>query len=102
MRQFDAYLNPSPTSQDIAPFLVVLSSHHLRNLTDVIVAPAIADATRVVGEVELEVEINGRPLVLVLSDLFSVSLSQLRKSAGSLAAHEDAIRRGLERLFTGF
>ncbi|WP_421738646.1 CcdB family protein [Caulobacter sp.] len=102
MRQFDAYLNPSATSRDIAPYLVVLSSHHLRDLTDVIVAPAISDATRAVGVVELLVELDGRPLVLVISDLFSVSSDQLRRRAGSLLPHEDEIRRALDRLFTGF
>jgi toxin CcdB len=102
LRQFDAYLNPSPESREIAPFLVVLSSHHLRGLEEVVVAPAVNDAERQVGGLEIGVEIQGRRLVLVVSELFSVTASRLRSRTESLAAHEDDIRRALDRLFTGF
>jgi toxin CcdB len=102
LRQFDAYLNPSPESREIAPFLVVLSSHHLRGLEEVVVAPAVNDAERQVGGLEIGVEIQGRRLVLVVSELFSVTASRLRSRTESFAAHEDDIRRALDRLFTGF
>lgn len=102
MRQFDAYTNPSPETRSIAPFLIVLSSHHLRNLSEVVVAPAVNDAARTVGDLEVGVEIAGEPLTLVVSELFSLSATTLRQRAGSLVEHEDAIRRALDRLFTGF
>lgn len=102
MRQFDAYTNPSPETRSIAPFLVVLSSHHLRGLSEVVVAPAVNDAERVVGDLEVGVEIAGEPLTLVISELFSLSAMALRQRASSLAQHDDAIRRALDRLFTGF
>ncbi len=102
MRQFDAYLNPSPESREVAPFLVVLSSHHLRDLEEVVVAPAVNDAERQVSGLEICVEIQNRPLVLIVSELFSMTASPLRTRTASLAAYEDAIRRALDRLFTGF
>lgn len=102
MRQFDAYTNPSPETRSIAPFLVVLSSHHLRDFSEVVVAPAVNDADRVVGELEVGVEIAGEQLTLIVSELFSLSAAALRRRAGSLAEHEDDIRRALDRLFTGF
>ena len=102
MRQFDAYQNPSPEAREIAPYLVVLSSHHLRNLSDVVVAPAVNDATRIVRDLELSVEIQGEALTLLVSELFSIATTSLRRRAESLAEHEDAIRRALDRLFTGF
>ncbi|MET3664664.1 CcdB family protein [Caulobacter sp. 1776] len=102
MRQFDAYQNPSPEARLIAPYLVVLSSHHLHGLSEVIVAPAVNDATRVIGDLEIAVEVQDAPLTLVVSELFSLSATALRRRAGSLVEHEDAIRRALDRLFTGF
>jgi len=86
----------------IAPFLVVLSSHHLLDLSEVVVAPAVNDANRTVGDLEVGVEIAEKSLTLVISELFSLSANALRQRAGSLAEHEDDIRRALDRLFTGF
>ena len=102
MRQFDAYQNPSPEAREIAPYLVVLSSHHLRGFSEVVVAPAVNDAMRLVGDLELPVEIQGEALTLLISELFSIAATNLRRRAESLAEHEDAIRRALDRLFTGF
>lgn len=102
MRQFDAYQNPSPEARRVAPHLVVLSSHHLRDFSEVIVAPAVNDVTRVVSDLELPVEIRGEALTLLISELFSITATTLRKRTESLAEHEDAIRRALDRLFTGF
>lgn len=102
MRQFDAYQNPSPEARRLAPYLVVLSSHHLRNFSEAIVAPAVNDATRIVGELEIPVEIEGQALTLLISELFSLTADTLRQRAGSLVEREDDIRRALDRLFTGF
>ncbi|PLR26772.1 plasmid maintenance protein CcdB [Caulobacter zeae] len=102
MRQFDAYRNPAPAARHVAPFLVVLSSHHLHGLTEVVVAPAVNDAQSIVAELEVPVVIEDQPLTLVISELFSIDARQLRQRISSLAAHEDAIRRALDRLVTGF
>ena len=102
MRQFDAYTNPSPEARQIAPFLVVLSSHHLHGLPNVTVAPAVNDAEKALGDLELDVVIQDEPVTLVISELFSLPASVLRRRVGSLAEHEDDIRRALDRLFTGF
>jgi len=102
LRQFDAYRNPSPEARRIAPFLVVLSSHHLHGLSEVIVAPAVNDAYRTLGDLEIEVELEGQRLTLVMSELFSLTASRLRHRIDSLERCEDDIRRALTRLFTGF
>jgi toxin CcdB len=102
VRQFEAYQNPVPAARAAAPFLVMLSSHHLPDLTEVVVAPAVSDALRIVGDLEIGVTIVDRPTVLLVSELFSVRAQTLRRSVGSLAAHEDEIRRALDRLFSGF
>ena len=102
MRQFEAYQNPSPESREVAPFLVIISSHHLRDLTEVVVAPIVGDAPARIAELELSVSLGDQHLTLVVSDLFSMRAHQLRRRVGSLAGHEDEIRRALDRLFTGF
>ncbi|HJV43804.1 CcdB family protein, partial [Caulobacter sp.] len=84
MRQFDAFQNPSSESRRVAPYLVVLSSHHLRDLSEVVVAPAVNDATRTVGELEIPIEINGKTLTLLISELFSLTTVALRLRAASL------------------
>ncbi len=102
MRQFDAYRNPVPAARGVAPFLVILSSHHLHGLTEVVVAPAVNDAQSTITELEIPIVIEDQALTLVVSELFSTSAHSLRQRVASLAAHEDAIRRALDRLFTGF
>jgi toxin CcdB len=102
MRQFDAFVNPSIESRGVAPFLVALSSHHLLGLQEVIVAPAVNDAHRQVSDLEIGVDIEGQTLVLVISELFSVTTGMLRQRVANLAAYEDDIRRALDRLVTGF
>jgi toxin CcdB len=102
LRQFDVYRNPSPESRKIAPFLVMLSSHYLHDLSEIIVAPLVNDASRTVGDLELLVEINDQGLTLVVSELFSVTTTGLRSPGGNLGDREDDIRRAIERLFGGF
>lgn len=102
MRQFDLFRNPSLESREVAPFLVMMSSHYLLDLSEIVVAPLVNDAAETVGELELVVEIDGERLTLVVSDLFSVAAKGLKSPVGNLAVHQDAIRRAIERLFSGF
>lgn len=99
MRQFDAVPNPSKSSAQIAPYLVVLQSHLLDGLDSVIVAPAVRDAARLLTVFEIAVEIAGD---LAIPELFAIERAPLPRPTASLAAHEDEIRRALDRLFTGF
>lgn len=84
MRQFDLFRNPSLESREVAPFLVMMSSHHLRDLSEIVVAPLVNDAAETVG------------------DRFSVAAKGLKSPVGNLTVHQDAIRRAIERLFSGF
>ena len=54
------------------------------------------------SSIDLDVEVMGERLVLALGELFSIERSLLKAVRGSAADQEDAIRRGLERLLTGF
>jgi len=102
VRQFDVFENPSPDARRFAPYLVVLSSHHILGFDDAVVAPLVNDSMKTVGALEIEMVFEGQRLVLVVSELASMASHNLRRRAGSLLAHEDDIRRALDRLFTGF
>ena len=101
IRQFD--VAPTPAGGQGAELLVVLQSHLLPGLDTVLVAPLIErDRLAADGAVFIAVDILGRAYTLNLTQIASVQQRRLSRTVGSLAAHEDDIRRGLERLFTGF
>jgi toxin CcdB len=102
LRQFDLIPNPSERSRAYAPYFVVLQSHHLENLDTVVVAPAIRDAERKITSLDFEIEFHGEALVVAIGEIFALERSLARSSIGSIAQHEDAVRRGLERLLGGF
>lgn len=102
MRQFDVYENPSPRRRDVAPYFVLLSSHLLRNLDEVVVAPLVLERDVAIGDIEVRLEFEGRTHVLMVPGLFSLPSRELKRHIGSLADREEEIRRALNRLFTGF
>ncbi|KQY93113.1 MULTISPECIES: CcdB family protein [unclassified Brevundimonas] len=102
MRQFDVFENPSPAARRFAPYLVVMSSHLLLDFDDAVVAPPVNDSQGTVPGLELDIDLNGEPLVLVISEMAGVEGRTLRRQVGTLVACEDATRRALDRLFTGF
>lgn len=102
MRQFDVLENPNTATRGYAPFVAVLQSHHLDPLDTVLLAPLVNDAERAVSSVDIPIEFRGRKLVLVLAEMAGLPRRGLGPALGSLAEHEDAIRRAIERVFTGF
>jgi len=85
-----------------APYVVVLSSHLLFDLEEVIVAPLALGSLLAPSDFDLPVEVDGEPYKLSLTGMAAIRKRELRKSAGSLGAFELEIRRALDRLFTGF
>jgi toxin CcdB len=102
VKQFDVFENPSAAAWRYAPYLVVLSSHLILDFDDAVIAPMVNDSQATVGTLEVEVDFNGERLVLVVTELASMRGEHLKRRVGSLLAHEDDIRRALDRLFTGF
>jgi toxin CcdB len=102
LRQFDVFRNPSLEARKVAPFLVMLSSHHLRGIDEIIVAPLVNDAAETVGILEIVVDIDGERLTLVISEMFSVTPTGSLGTVDNLSYLEDDIRRAVDRLFTGF
>ena len=102
MRQFDLVDNPSERTRAVAPYLLVLQSHLLDRVDSVIVAPVVRDVEKPFAGIDLSIDFKGEALTVTLVELFSLERSLLKTVHGSLAEHEDSIRRGLDRLFTGF
>lgn len=102
MRQFDVYENPSPRRRNVAPYFVVLSSHLLLKLDEVVVAPLVLERESAISEIELRMEFEGKTYLLMIPGLFSLPRRELKRRIGSLAHREEDIRRALDRLFTGF
>jgi toxin CcdB len=102
VRQFDLVDNPSERTRGVAPYLLVLQSHLLQAVDSIIVAPVVRDAQQPFASIDLPVQFRGESLTVTLVELFSLERALLKTVRGSLAEHEEQIRRGLERLFTGF
>ncbi|HEY1753135.1 MAG TPA: CcdB family protein [Caulobacteraceae bacterium] len=102
MKQFEVYANPSARDRDIAPYVVVLQSHFL-DLPTVVVAPLLRgeSAERLVY-LSIDVTISGDGFVVSLHELATVTLRSLRRRVADLTEQQDAIVRGLGRLFSGF
>lgn len=77
----------------------MLQSHFVA-LDVIVVAPLTVDKTA--NGIDVSVEHDGSTYVMAVSEIGSVRRESLRRPVGSLAAHEDDIRRALDRLFSGF
>ncbi len=102
MKQFDVFENPASGARHYAPYVVVLSSHLLMDFDDAVVAPLVNDATRLVSDLEIAVDLSGEALTLVVVELSTLRAGELRRRVASLRNQEFEIRRALDRLFTGF
>ena len=102
MRQFDLYENPAAPIRGAVPFVVVLSSHLLYELTEVIVAPVLAGRTAPLTAFEIPIERGDTAFLVSITALTAIRQRDLRHRVGSVIEHQDAIRRAIERLFSGF
>ena len=103
MRQFDILDNPSIRSRAVAPYVVVLQSHHLAAIPTTIIAPLFTgDRKSAYSEINVIVEHGGQELILSVSEMVAVDIRELSSPNGNLIIYEDEIRRAMDRLFTGF
>ena len=103
IRQFDIVDNPSARSRPIAPYVMVLQSHLYDEGPTLVVAPMVSMAPEaILTKVSIRVRHESRDFVLLMSELAAIDRRMVGPVRGSLSAHEDDIRRALDRLFTGF
>ena len=68
-----------------------------------IVAPMlIAEGRTPYQDIGATVEFEGAAYIVSVGELAAIDIRQLRSPIGTLLEYEDAIRRALGRLFTGF
>lgn len=84
------------------PFVVVLSSHLASGLTEAIIAPVLKGRTIPVSAFEIPLERDNDVLLISVTGMIAIRHADLRRRIGSAIEYEDAVRRALDRLFTGF
>ncbi len=102
MRQFDCFQNPSAEMRHVAPHVVVLSSHLFTDLSEVVVAPVVRLGVLKPSDFDVLVQLDGNEHLISIIGLAAISAGRLKRRTGTLVAHEDDIRRAIDRLFTGF
>ena len=85
-----------------APFVVVLSSHLLPGLSEVVVAPLVRSGVLAPSDFDIPVTVDGETMVVSIIGLAAIAGDRLKSRRAFLLTHEDDIRRALDRLFTGF
>jgi hypothetical protein len=102
VRQYDLYENPAASMRGAVPFVVVLSSHLLGDLTEVIVAPVLAGRSTPLSAFEIQIGHGDATFLVSITGMTAIRQPDLRRRAGSILAYEDDIRRAVDRPFTGF
>ena len=103
MRQFDVYDAPTMASRRIAPYVVIAQSHFLEGVPTVLVAPLLRLTERpAYAQVSVLVRFQDQDLGVSLAELAVTDRANLRHHQGNHLDHEDAIRRALDRVFSGF
>lgn len=85
-----------------APFVVVLSSHLLPGLSEVVVAPIVRSGVLAPADFDIPVTVDDETMVVSIIGLAAKAGDRLKSRRGSLLNYEDDIRRALDRPFTGF
>jgi toxin CcdB len=103
LRQFDVFRNPSSRSRAGIPFVIALQSHLLNSMPTVIIAPLLVDDSRsAYSYTSARILFDGQRYILSAAEMVAIDATTLGRSIGNLVDHEDAIRRAMERVFTGF
>jgi toxin CcdB len=87
----------------MAPFVVALQSHLLEAAPTTPVAPLLVDdGVSAYSGASVRLSYAGERYILSVPEMAAADANLLRDPVGTLAEHEDAIRRALDRVFTGF
>ena len=104
MRQFDVFPNPIVQARRVLPFVIPLQSDRATGGRERVVAPlalssAVPDRN---DRLALNVDVDGRALVLLIPFMTNVRASDLPKPSTNLASERDRIIAALDYLFLGF
>jgi len=101
LKQFGVHRNPSAASDD-TPYVIVLQSHFLDSLESVVAAPIQRGKQQLLAQIDLPITVDSELLVVAVAELAAIDRTRLGPVVFDAADHEDAIRRALDRIFTGF
>ena len=82
--------------------VLVLQSHLLEGVDTVIVAPLLSAPQPLSSGLAVAVDVDGKQYQAALSQLGAVPMQAMGTQLASAEHLEDEIRRGIDRLFTGF
>ena len=102
-KQFDVVANPDPIDAAQRPYLVILQSDLISDLTSTVVAPLVTrENMRGAQRLNPVLPIEGREYWLATHELFAVDQRMLHGRVATVADHRDAIMAALDFLFLGF
>jgi toxin CcdB len=102
-RQFDVVANPDPLEAAQRPYLVILQSDLVADLSSTVVAPLVPrDQMQGAQRLNPILRVEGREYWLATHELFAVDQRMLRGRVATLAEHRDAIVAALDFVFFGF
>lgn len=105
MPQFTAYRNRNRRTRADIPFLLTVQHDLLSHLTTRVVIPLYLKkpvGTRPIARLTPEIQLEGKLLVVMTSELGAVSTQELGEAVGSLAHHRAEIIAALDLLISGF
>lgn len=103
MRQFDVFRNPDSASARQRPYLVILQSDLLRDVSTVVVAPlALSSRFPPITRLTPTIAIAGNEYVILTTDIASIPRKALKRGVGTAAAKRDEILSALDLVFVGF
>jgi toxin CcdB len=103
MTQFDVVANPDADESAYRPYLVVLQSDLVSELSSTVVAPLVLrDQMEGASRMNPIVSVEGKEFWVATHELFAVDRRVLRKTVASLAKERDAIITALDFVFTGY
>lgn len=101
--QFEVVANPDAAEVAHRPFLIVLQSNLVSDLSSTIVAPLIPrDRIKGANRLNPLVSVEGREFWLATHELFAIDRRVLKAKVADLTQSRDAIIAALDLLFTGF
>jgi toxin CcdB len=102
-RQFDVVANPDPVEAAHRPYLVVLQSDLVADLTSTVVAPLVPrEQMKGAHRLNPILAVEGHDYWLATHELFAVDQRILRGKITTLADHRDTIIAALDFVFIGF
>ena len=103
MARFDVYQNPDAEDRKYVPYFLDIQNTYLEIGTRVVVPlHATAQFVHNVRNLNLELTVQGKQVVMNTSALGSIPISDLRRPVANMATQQSAIQNALDTLLGGY